>query len=432
MIFRAGVFIAALVVLAGCGERDVILPGERQDIRPGALTEEMGGPRDIRLAEPRANADWTHRNGSPTHMIRHPALGASLSQAFAAPIGEGDGRRVRITADPVVAGGRVFTLDAISTVTATSTSGVTLWSQNLTPPTDSPRDASGGGLAVAGEVLLVSTGFGELIALDAATGVEIWTQDLDAPGNSAPTVVGDLVYVVSRDGRAWAVELGSGRIAWTLSGTPPEANFAGGSGAAVTGEIAVIPFPSGEVIATFPEGGLRRWSTVIAGERPGSAAASVSDIAGDPVIDGQIVYTGNVSGRVAALALANGERLWTATEGAAGPLWPAGDSLFFVNDLSQLVRIDAGTGDLVWRVQLPEFEEDRPRRQKTRYVHYGPVLAGGRLIVASSDGTLRQFAPDSGALLAQSALPGGAASNPVVAGETLYVVTRRGQLLAYR
>jgi len=52
--------------------------------------------------------------------------------------------------------------------------------------------------------------------------------------------------------------------------------------------------------------------------------------------------------------------------------------------------------------------------------------------VASSDGALRQFDPANGALLAQSELPGGAASNPVVANGTLYVVTKRGQLLAFR
>ena len=64
--------------------------------------------------------------------------------------------------------------------------------------------------------------------------------------------------------------------------------------------------------------------------------------------------------------------------------------------------------------------------------HYGPVLAGGRLITVSSDGAMRQFSPQDGSLLATSAMPGGAATNPVVAGGTLYVVSKDGQLLAFR
>ena len=278
----------------------------------------------------------------------------------------------------------------------------------------------------------MTTGFGEVVALDPASGGEIWRQDLDAPGTSAPTIAGGLAYVVARDGRGWAIDIASGRIRWTQTSTPSVSNFAGGAGAAVNDEFAIFPFPTGEVLASFPEGGLRRWSTVVAGQRPGAAASSISDIAGDPVIDGDRVYVGNVSGRVVALALANGDRLWTATEGAVGPVWPAGGSVFMVNDLSELLRLDAEDGTAIWRVELPGFEENRERRQKTRFAHHGPIIAGGRVIVASGDGLIRQFDPTSGALVGTIQIPGGAASNPIVANNTLYVVSKRGQLLAFR
>lgn len=431
--------LMAIGLLGACGERDVILSGERLDLRADLGAEggaqaatSQNEARPISLAAPQSNAEWTHRNGGPEHAIAHPALAANLSQAFAVNIGAGDSRRQRITAEPIVAGGRIFTLDAQSQVVATAPSGAPLWSRNLTPPTDNNRDASGGGLASNGSIVLVTTGFGEVTALDAATGAEIWVQDLDAPGTAAPTILGDLAYVVARDGRAWAIELGNGRVRWTLSGTPPVANFSGGAGAAVTPEIAIFPFPSGEVLAAFPEGGLRRWSSVVTGQRAGRAAATVSDIAGDPVIDGGTVYVGNVSGRMAALRVADGERLWTATEGAVGPVWPAGGSVFLVNDIGELVRLDASDGSAIWRITLPQQQQRRSGRQRSVTAHYGPVLAGGRLIVAGSDGLIRQYSPESGALLGTLEAPSGAAANPVVAGNTLYVVTKRGQLLAFR
>jgi len=316
--------IVGLALLAGCAERDVILSGERLDIRADQTAGFVNEARAISLPAAQVNAEWTHRNGGPTHAIPHPALGASLTQVMAVNIGEGDSRRFRITADPVVAGGRIFTLDAQSQVVATAPSGERLWSRVLGTPTDSLRSASGGGLASNGRIVIATTGFGRLVAMDAETGAELWTQRLNAPGTSAPTILGDLAYVVSRDGRGWAVELSNGRVRWTLSGTPPEANFAGGAGAAVTPEIAIFPFPSGEVLAAFPEGGLRRWSSVIAGQRAGQAASTISDIAGDPVIVGETVYVGNVAGRLAALNVANGDRQWTALDGPVGPVWPAG------------------------------------------------------------------------------------------------------------
>lgn len=426
----------SLALLSACGASDVILPGERLDIRAGFGPTQTAAPehneaRPLRLAPAQVNADWTHRSGDPAHFSGHPALGADLGLAFAADIGAGDSRRARITADPVVAGGRVFTLDSRAQVVATSTGGERLWSTNVTPGFEDPADVSGGGLAYAGGRLYVTTGFGELTALDAGTGREIWTQDLDAPGGGAPTVVGDLVYLVARDSRAWAIDAATGRIRWTLNGIPSLENFSAGAGVAVANDLAVLPFPSGELVGAFPKGGSQRWSTIVAGKRPGRAASTLSDIAGDPVIAGNRVYAGNVSGRVVALETATGSRLWTAQEGALGPLWLAGEALFFVNDLGQLVRLDAANGEIVWRVQIAAEGAARRQRRGTT-AHYGPVLAGGRLIVTSSDGVLRQFDPVSGGLVGTVELPGGATTNPAVAGGVLYVVNSRGQLLAFR
>lgn len=420
-----------LALLAACGEQDIILPGERLDIRPDAVV--LNEAREIRLAAQVSNANWTHRNGGPDHQITHPAMSAGLLPLFSVSIGEGDSRQARITADPVVANGVIYTLDSRARVTATSTSGQSVWSADLTPGNDGANDASGGGLAFSGGTIYVTTGFGVLTALDGATGNLLWRQDLDAPGTSAPTVFGDLVYVVSRDSTAWAIDTTTGRIRWTVSATPSVGNFGGGAGAAVNSDIAIIPFGSGEVIGAFPQGGLQRWSTVVSGERLGQAAANISDISGDPVIDGTTVYVANFSGRLVAMNVANGDRLWTAAEGAVGPVWPAGDSIFLINDLSELVRLEKATGQVIWKTSLPDFEQSGLfGRTRTGFAHYGPVLAGGRLIVASSDGLIREFDPRAGNLIGTTEIAGGAASNPVVAGQTLYVVSKSGQLVAFR
>jgi outer membrane protein assembly factor BamB len=419
---------AALVlsVLAACGEEQVILPGERFDIRNEVPTANQIRP--VALPQAQVNADWTHRTASPAH----PALDANLQPVFVAEIGEGDSRRARITGEPVVAGGIVYTVDARATVTATSTTGQRIWSRNLTPARFSPGDASGGAVSFGGGRVYVTTGFGEITALNAATGETVWDKNLDAPVNAAATYNGDLVYVVARDSTAWALDAATGLTRWQQSGTPSLTAFSGSAPVAVSGETVVIPFPSGEIRATYPEGGLPRWSTVVSGDRLGRASSLVSDIAGVPVIDDGRVYAANFGGRSVAFDIRDGSRIWTAGEGAVGPLWPVGGSVFLVNDISELVRLDAATGAPVWRVKLPDFEGENTRRQRSVVAHFGPVVAGGRLIVASSDGLIRQFDPASGALIGTVALPGGAASAPVVAGQTLYVISKTGQLHAFR
>lgn len=425
--------LAAVLLVTGCAEREVILPGEREDIRDG--TVEAAGEnqsRPIRLATQSSNKDWTHSIGTQAYRTAHPALRATPVLAWSAEIGAGDSRKQRITAEPVVVGGLIYTLDASARVTATTSAGLTAWTTDLTPVMDSDGDATGGGMAYAKGRIYVSLGFGKLVALDAASGGMIWTQQLEATGSGQPTVVDGIIYVVAGDDTGWAVNTDDGRIAWQITGTSSVANVLGAPAPALTSKLAIFAFGSGDLVATFRRGGLRRWDASVSGQRTGRASSRISDVTGAPVVVGNRVFAGNHSGRLVALDVESGDRLWTAREGPLGPVWPAGDSLFLVTDRLQLARIDASDGEVIWAVDLPGFVKDTPRRRSAVFAHYGPVVAGGRVIVASNDGFLRSFAPEDGRLVHQTEVPGGATTSPVVAGNTLYVVGSKGQLFAFR
>ncbi|WP_420863807.1 PQQ-binding-like beta-propeller repeat protein [Algirhabdus cladophorae] len=437
------IIVSGLVVLAACGRQEVILEGERFDLRaelPTADATELATDEaevtapDTALTLPAAIAlsEWTHRNGNAQHASPHLAFSAAPAAAFSVKIGDGNSRKHRITADPVVADGRVFTLDSNALVSAHTTSGAPVWSRDLTPASDKSDDGSGGGLAIDGGVLYVTTAFGELQALDAATGRVAWVQRLDAPATGAPTVVDGLVYVISADSVAWAIDAADGRVKWQVPGTPSISNIVGGSGPAVNDDLAIFAFGSGEVMATFRQGGVRRWTTNVLGERRGRAYAAFSDITGEPVISGRDVYAANQSGRVVKLSVDTGDRIWTATEGAYSPVWPVDNALFLVSEQGELVRLDSATGERVWGTALPYFTKDNPRRRKAVFSHYGPVLAGGRLWVASNDGLIRSFDPVTGQGTGSLEINGGASSNPVVVGGTMYVVSAKGQLHAFR
>lgn len=114
------------------------------------------------------------------------------------------------------------------------------------------------------------------------------------------------------------------------------------------------------------------------------------------------------------------------------PVAVAGGSVFTVSDQAELVRLDAATGERIWGTELPFFKKNRITRREAVFAHYGPVIAGGRLWVGSSDGVLRSFDPVTGALAGQVELPGGAATNPVIVNQTLYIVSKTGRLLAFR
>ncbi len=425
--------VACALALSGCADREEILSGERLDLR-APLDGTAGAAAPANLSQPIslpaavANADWLRRSGS----VPHSALAAAPVPLWAAAIGEGSGRKQAISAEPVVADGRIFTLDAAATVAATATNGAALWSRDLTPPGDSAGEASGGGLALEDGRLFVTSGFGAVTALDAATGATLWTQGFDAPVTAAPTVSGGMVYVVGANSTAMAINADSGKIVWQLQGTPSASGMFGGAGPLITDRLAILPFPSGELRGVIKATGLQVWLANIGGKRLGRAYTGNSDIVGDPVLVGGSLYVGNQSGHMAALDASNGERLWDAGEGTYGGALPVGGSLFLVSDASELVRLDAGTGATIWAVPLPEFTTDKLKKLKAVTPHYGPLLAGGRVLLASGDGLVRFFDPASGSLTGTVGIGGAAASDPVVAGGVLYIVTTDGKLRAFR
>lgn len=442
MTRRAPLWLGAALALTlgACAEKEIILPGERLDPRAdvlaaGGQVEGMApAAQGAALALPgaRANADWTQRGGNAAHDAGHVALGAGLTRVWSANIGQGSGKRHRVTADPVVAGGVVYALDSRARVTAVSTGGGTVWSTDITPAGEAADSASGGGLAWGEGKVFATTGFGELVALDARSGTVLWRQRVRAPIAGAPAYADGLVYVTGRDATAWAVRAGDGKVEWTAEGTPSAAGVVGVAAPAVDSRMVVFPFASGEVMGALRQGGMKLWSGYVSGNRLGRAYGAITDMTGEPVIRGGVVYAANATGRIAALDAASGETLWTAGEGAMSPVAVAGGSVFLVNDQAQLVRLDAANGGKVWAVDLPYFTTQKAKKQKAIYPSFGPVLAGGRLFVASGDGLLRAFDPVSGAMVGSASIPGGAASAPVVAGQVLYVVGRGGQLHAYR
>jgi len=432
-LVRLAAILGILGALAGCS-REFILPGDRVDIRSpwGGGQEVANVARAIALPAQVANAAWTHRQGENGARPQHPALAASPQLVWSAPIGQGDGRRVRLQTDPVAAGGLVFTLDAGARVQATAANGGAVWSRDLTPAGQRSPNASGGGLAVSGNRLYVTSVYGFVASLDAATGEEVWRHRFDAPVTGAPAIAGDRVLVSAADSTLWAIDTANGRVDWSIAGARSGTLLARGPAPAVSGDLAIMPTGAGELLGVRRASGGIVWDTAVVGRRPGAAYAEISAISGDPVVDGGRVYAANQSGRVMALNARDGTQIWSAREAAYGPVWPVGGSVFIVSDENRLMRLDAGDGSPIWAVDLPLYTTDRPRSRAEIFPQHGPILAGGRIWISTGDGLLRGFDPTSGNEVTRLNVPGGAAAAPIVAGGTLYVLGRTGALHAYR
>jgi len=439
--------MALVAFLAAC-EKEVILEGERFALRaPLADSIPLEGqpapvaasqrPENrvvpISLPPAQANADWAQRGGNARHASGHGVLSAAPQRVFSVSVGAGNSRGNRVAAAPVVSGGLVFIMDARSLVSAVSTGGAAQWSVDLTAEFDRGGQVSGGGLAAGGNRVYAATGYGEVVALDAGSGAVVWRQRLDSPATGAPMVESDTVYVVGRDGGAFALDAANGRVRWTTLGVPSASGMVSGSAPAVAGDLVLFPQASGELTAARRDTGDRVWVAGLTGQRVGRAfAQGVGDITGDPVVVGNAIYAGTAAGRTVSLNAQTGETIWNVGEGALNPPLVVGGSVFVVNDENRLVRLEAVTGAVIWAVDMPYWTTDKLPKRKAIVAQYGPVLAGGRLVVVGSDGQMRLFDPTNGALVGGAEIPGGAASSVALAGGVLYVMGGNGQLHAFR
>ena len=238
---RFGIMSALLcsIVLAGCSDREVILPGKREPIltsEPSATdgAGALAAPKAFAMPTQKNNVAWPQGHASPSTQVVHAALSAAPKPLWALSVGTGDRARNRITADPIVAEGIVFTLDSLSVLTATSAAGRRLWSRDLTPTSERAGDADGGGIAYGDGVVFVSTGYGVLHALDPKSGSALWKQELKGSGNGRPSYFDGVVYLVSQDSVAWAIEAATGRIRWQLDHLNDVNNMSGSTGPAIS------------------------------------------------------------------------------------------------------------------------------------------------------------------------------------------------------
>jgi len=410
------------------------LPGERISIL--ALEKSLEpDPRiadlQVRLPRPYVNRDWPQDGGHATHAMYHLSINDKLERVWRVGIGTGTGRLTRLLVQPVVADNKVYALDAEGQVGAfDAVSGKRSWRVDVRPGDEDAEAGLGGGLAAEDGRLVVATGYGTVLALDAETGKEQWRQRIGIPLRAAPTLSGGRVFVVSYDNQLHALAAADGRVLWTHSGITENAGMIGTASPAVSGEIVVVPYSSGELYALRVDTGRVIWTDALVREARSTPLSLLNGISGRPVIDRDRVIAISRSGRMVALDLRTGERIWERDIAGINTPWVAGAFIYVLSSQAELICLSRADGRVRWLSQLPRWQDPKDKKKPIQWS--GPILASDRLVVVSSDGQGLSVSPYSGALLGRIDLPDGAFIAPVVADNSLYILTDQADLIAMR
>lgn len=434
------VLLAALAVsLPGCGGSGALsslentlknpfakdeekLPGERVAVITDpnvALADPAELGRPIVIPSAQANASWSQPGGSPSNNLGHLALSEQVRKVWSADAGTGSSSSGRLSAVPLVADGKVYTLDAGGTVSAfSSASGAKLWSASVTPDNEKSREGFGGGLAMDGGRLYAATGYGTVVGIDPSNGSVLWTKRIGKPIRSSPTASGGKIYFVSADNVLYALNDSDGQQLWTARGLPQAATLLSNVSPAVSGSIVIAPFPAGDVAAYEIGSGKAAWSDSLTRSSETTAAGILGDPA-RPVIDHGVVFAVSHGGKMIAVSESTGERLWTRNLGSTQMPWIAGDTVYIVDLGGKLIALARADGKVRWTSELPASSRWN-----------GPVLAGGKLWLVSGDGLLVGADARTGQISAQVDLDTRVFVSPVVAGGRMYILADNAQLIA--
>jgi len=316
--FRVAFLIAATLAASGCsvlkhkqkktpvlGERIPVLTTE-SDAQLDAATTAM----PMTLPAPVANTDWTQSGGNAAKSMGQLALGTTLHNLFSVQAGRGSSLTARLASSPIVANGRVYTIDTLGAVRAFDTqTGAQIWASQ-TPFDDRNNTPSlyGGGLSYDNGRVFATNGVGWVSAIAEANGGILWKVRPGGPLRGAPTVSNGAVYVMSQDNQIYSLKEEDGSNNWSQAASLEIAGVFGSASPAVGAGTVVAGFSSGELNAYRYENGRHVWQDTLQRTSIRTSVSSLSDIDADPVIDDGRVYAVGQGGRMVAMEMVTGQR----------------------------------------------------------------------------------------------------------------------------
>ena len=335
----------------------------------------------------------------------------SVRVVWSARVGEAD----RYIFSPALAGDALFAAARDGTVTRLDpANGRQVWSA------PSEKNLSGGAGADA-RTVAVATEEGEVIALDAEKGTVRWRARVSSEVLAAPAVGSGLVLVRSIDSRIFAFDEEDGKRRWVYQRAPSSLMVRSPAGITLDRDTAFAGFAGGKLTALALSNGGVRWEATVALPKGSTELERVTDIVGDPAVQGREVCVAAYQGRVACYETASGRQTWARDMSSLTGVSLDARYAYVSDSRGAVHALDRTNGRSIWK------QDKLSLRQLSL-----PVPAGDVIAVGDFEGYVHFLARDSGAFVARYSTDGSAvrAAPLVLPSSALLVETQEGGLFA--
>lgn len=275
------------------------------------------------------------------------------------------------------------------------------------------------GPGAGASLVVVGTDQGEVLAFG-TDGKAQWTARVSSEVIAPPIVVGDVVVVLSGDGRIYGLAAATGKTQWVDPRTLPSLTIRNAAGGVETRGAVFVGTAGGRLLAVAAETGAIGWDGTVAVPKGSTELERIADVTSLPFVDEDEVCAAAYQGRVACFDLVRGTLLWTRDISSLAGLTGDTAHLYVVAADGSVQALDRSNGASVWKQDL---------LAKRRIG--GPQVIGDDLGVVDVEGYLHLLARADGRYVGRLATDGSAATaQPARFGGGILWQSRKGSVYA--
>ncbi|MFN7086883.1 MAG: outer membrane protein assembly factor BamB [Burkholderiales bacterium] len=278
-----------------------------------------------------------------------------------------------------------------------------------------------GAVGSGGAMVFAGTPKGEVLAFD-ASGKALWKVRIAGEVLAPPVMRDGMVVVRTGDGRIFGLDAGDGRRKWVYQRTTPALSIRSHAGVVVERGAVFAGFAGGRLAAIALGNGNVGWEGVVALPRGTTELERVADITSLPLVDARQVCAVAFQGRIACFDLLTGTTVWARDMSSAAGLAADSRYVYVTDDKDAVIALDKTSGASLWK-------QDKLAGRGVS----GPLALGGRYVVVGDyQGYVHVLSSSDGSFVARIATDGSAIGAPPVAlGADAFVVqTRNGGVFA--
>lgn len=277
-------------------------------------------------------------------------------------------------------------------------------------------------VAASPDRLVVGTGYAQVLAMRPHDGKLVWFDLVSNEVLAKPVIVGNVLLIKSDDGHLIAYDVNNGKRLWNYEHLVPSLVLRGSSSPSVSRDTIIVGFDDGKVDALSLKSGRLLWQQRIANAEGATAVEQMVDIDASPLIVGDKVYVVSYQGNIASLNMADGRINWQQPLSSYTSMSYSNDTLFVTSSGGDVIAFARNNGGVLWK----------QTKLHARGVT-GPVVMGNTVVVGDADGYLHWLDQSDGHFKAQTRVGHSPIlAAPVLSNNMLYVVSSAGDVAAYR